>query len=129
MFGFLFRSTTYFIIWKKFKKQIILVVLSLILIFVISFIYNDLYKVLKINNKDLLFGLLLLKWFLISTIIGFNIYKFKKVKFDYEDKHKIFDDENNSKKGYPKKSNDILNKKNSLRTTTDLILKKYESKK
>lgn len=129
MFSFLFRSATYFIIWKKFKKQIILIILSLISIFVISFVYNDLYKVLKISNKDLLFGLLLLKWFLIFTIIGFNIYKFKKVKFDYEDNHKIFDDENKSKKVYPKKSNEILNKKDSLRTTTDLILKKYESKK
>lgn len=124
MFSFLFRSATYFIIWKKFQKQIILVVLSLIAISFISFIYDDLYKVLKVSSKDSLVGLLLTKWFLISLIVGFNIYKLKQVKFDDNEKHKIFDEENEPKKVYPKKSQEVLKKKK-IHSTTDVILKKY----
>jgi len=122
LFGFLFRSATYYIIWKKFQKQIILVVLSLLAISIISFAYEDLYKVLKVGNKDALVGLLLVKWFLISLIIGFNIYK---VKLDENEKHKIFDEEEEPKKIYPKKSQEVLKKKEKLTTTTDVILKKY----
>lgn len=124
MFSFLFRSATYFILWKKFQKQIILVGLSLIAISVISFVYEDLYKVLKVSNKDALVGLLLFKWFLISSIIGFNIYKLKQVKLDTQEKHQIFDEEK-PKKIYPKKSQEVLKKKEKLITTTDVILKKY----
>ena len=125
MFSFLFRSATYYIIWKKFQKQIILVTLSLIAIIVIIGVYNDLFNVLKISNKDSLIGLLLFKWFLISLIVGFNIYKLKQVKLDENEKHKIFDDEEQPKKIYPKKSQDVLNKKEKLISTTDVILKKY----
>ncbi|MBD3841885.1 MAG: hypothetical protein IE909_08365 [Campylobacterales bacterium] len=125
MFSFLFRSATYYIIWKKFQKQIILVVLSLIAISIISSVYEDLYKVLKVSNKDALVGLLLFKWFLISSIIGFNIYKLKQVKLDENEKHKIFNEEDEPKKIYPKKSEEVLKKKEKLTTTTDVILKKY----
>lgn len=125
MFSFLFRSATYYIIWKKFQKQIILVVLSLIAISVISSVYEDLYKVLKVSNKDALVGLLLFKWFLITLIIGFNIYKLKQVKLDEDEKHQIFDEEKKPQKIYPKKTQEVLRKKEKLISTTDLILKKY----
>lgn len=124
MFSFLFRSATYYIIWKKFQKQIILVGLSLIAISVISSVYEDLYKVLKVSNKDALVGLLLFKWFLILLIIGFNIYKLKQLKLDENEKHKIFDEEDEPKKIYPEKSQEVLKKKK-LHSTTDVILKKY----
>ncbi len=127
MFRFLLRSTTYYILWKKFQNQIILVVLSLVAISVISLIYDDLYNVLKVSNKDALEGLLLFKWFLISLIIGFNIYKLKQVKLDKDEKHKIFDEEDEPKNIYPKKPQEVLKKKKKLTTTTDLILKKYSN--
>lgn len=123
MFSFLFRSATYYIIWKKFQSQIILIVLSLIAVSIISFIYDDLYKVLKVSNKDSLVGLLLLKWFLISLIIGFNIYKLKQVKLEDEEKKEIFE-EKSKEKDLPKESKKVLKKKK-LMSTTDLVLKKY----
>lgn len=125
MFNFLFRSATYYIIWKKFQSEIILVVLSLIAISIISFVYDDLYKVLKVSNKDSLVGLLLFKWFLISMIIGFNIYKLKQVKLDEDERCKIFDNTNNTQKSFSKNARDVLNKNEKLTTTTDLILNKY----
>jgi len=128
MFGFLLKSTTYYILWQKFQKQIILIVLSLIAISVISFVYDDLYTVLKVSNKDSLLGLLLLKWFLISLIIGFNIYRLKQVKLDENEKKEIFNEKQTSQKIYPKKSQSVLNKKEKLNTTTDVILKRYLDK-
>jgi len=99
--------------------------LSLIAISVISFVYDDLYTVLKVSNKDSLLGLLLLKWFLISLIIGFNIYRLKQVKLDENEKKEIFNEKQTSQKIYPKKSQSVLNKKEKLNTTTDVILKRY----
>lgn len=125
MFSFLFRSATYFILWKKFQKQIILIILSLLVIVIITSIYDDLFTVLKVSNKDSLVGLLLLKWFLISSIVGFNIYTLKQVKLEESEKKEIFEDSKNDKKIYPKKSQKILDKKEKLTTTTDVILKKY----
>lgn len=125
MFSFLFRSVTYFILWKKFQKQIILIVLSLIAIVIITSIYDDLFTVLKVSNKDSLVGLLLMKWFLISLIVGFNIYKLKQVKLEESEKKEIFEDTKRDKIIYPVKSQKILNKKEQLTTTTDVILKKY----
>jgi len=125
MFSFLFKSATYFILWKKFQKQIILIVLSLIVIVIIISIYDDLFTVLKVSNKDTLVGLLLMKWCLISLIVGFNIHKLKQVKLEESEKKEIFEDAKNDEKIYPTKSQKILNKKEKLTTTTDVILKKY----
>lgn len=125
MFSFLFKGATYYIIWKKFQKQIILLVLSIITITIVSSVYDDLYQVMKVGQKESLVGLLLIKWFLISCIIIFNIYKLKQVKLDDSEKDEIFEDTKESTKIYPKKSQDILNKKTKLTTTTDVILKKY----
>jgi cbb3-type cytochrome oxidase subunit 3 len=124
MFSFLLKSATYLILWRKFQKQIILVVLSLIVISIISSVYEDLYKVLKVSNKDALIGLLLFKWFLISSIIIYNIYKLKQVHIEDSEKKAIFENDDKVQKVYPKKSQDVL-KKDTLQTTTDLILKKY----
>ena len=125
MFSFLFRGATYYILWQKFQKQIILIILSIIAISVIMGIYDDLFKVLKVSNKDSLVGLLLFKWFIISCIVGFNIYKLKQIKLEDKEKVEIFEkpqvEENQD---IPQQSKEILKKKKLL-STTDVILNKY----
>jgi hypothetical protein len=82
---------------------------------------------MKVSHKENLVILLLVKWFLISSIILFNIYKLKQVKLEESEKKEIFEETKESKKTYPKKSQYVLNKKTKLTTTTDLILKKYSN--
>lgn len=125
MFSFLFKSATYFILWKKFQKQIITIVISIILVLLISSVYDDLYEILKISNKDSLIWLLLFKWFIVSVIIGFNIYELKRIKLDDNEKQEFYHIDEESQKDYPKKSQKVLRKKK-LITITDLIMKKYE---
>ena len=125
MFGFLFKSATYYILWQKFQKQIVMIILSVILIAITLGVYDDLFKVLKVSNKDSLVVLLLAKWFIISFIIGFNIYKLKQIKIDKDDTEELFNHkEENITKNYPVKTQDVLKKK-TLKTTTDIILEKY----
>lgn len=127
MLGFLFKSTTYFILWKRFQKQIITIVISIILVLLISSVYDDLHEILKVSDKDSLIWLLLFKWFIVLFIIGFNIYKLKRIKLDDNNTQDIpyIDDE--AEKNYQEKSQKVLRKKK-LITTTDLIMKKYEDK-
>lgn len=125
MLKLLFKTTTYFVLWKKFKKQIILVLFSLILISFIGIIYEDLLEVVKINNRDSVGVLLFFKWFLIFTIIGSNIYVLRKSKVGIKDidsktmKESLFTN-------YSKKEQELLNKKEDLISRTDFLLKKYE---
>ena len=127
MLGFLFKSTTYFILWKKFQKQIITIVISIILVLLISSVYDDLHEILKVSDKDSLIWLLLFKWFIVLFIIGFNIYKLKRIKLDDKEKQEFYHIDEEFQKDYPKKSQKVLRKKK-LITTTDLIMKKYEDK-
>lgn len=127
MFGFLFRSATYYILWQKFQKQIVMIILSIILISITLGVYDDLFKVLKVSNKDSLVLLLLAKWLIISSIIGFNIYKLKQIKLEDNEKRELFDENIKNNKIYPKKSQEFLDKRNKLLTTTDVILKKYSN--
>ena len=127
MLGFLFKSTTYFILWKKFQKQIITIVISIILVLLISSVYDDLHEILKVSDKDSLIWLLLFKWFIVSVIIGFNIYELKRIKLDDNEKQEFYHIDEESQKDYPEKSQKVLIKKK-LITTTDLIMKKYEDK-
>lgn len=124
MFGFVFRSATYFIIWKKFRTQIISIAISLIAIVIIINIYNDLFEIMSINNKEDLLNLMLSKWILICSIIAFNLYRLKQVKLDESEKKELLK-KSEPKKPYPKKSQELLDKQEQLATTTDLILKKY----
>ncbi len=126
MLKLLFKTTAYYIIWQKFKKQIILVFSSIILISFIGIIYEDLLEVMKVNNRDSVGVLLFFKWFLIFSIIGFNIYVLRKTNIDPKEL-------NSSKQkepfftNYSKKEQEILKKEDELITITDLILKKYEN--
>lgn len=125
MFSFLFKSATYYLIWKKFQKQILLVTISTVLIALLSSIYDDLFDVFKINSRENLIHLLYAKWILISLIIGFNIYRLKQVRVDTSDKEELLEQIEKPKKIYPQKSQNVLDKNEKLTTTTDLILKKY----
>lgn len=113
MIKLLFKSTALYIIWQKFKKQIVLIFSSILLIFFIGMIYDDVFKILKVTNKENITLLFFIKWFLISVIIGFNIYILRKTKVNQE-------------KEFSKniREEEILNKEQIL-TRADLILKKY----
>lgn len=126
MLKLLFKTTAYYVIWQKFKKQIMMIIISIILVGFINLLYEDLFEVLKVTSRDSVGTLLFFKWFLISIIIGFNIYVLRKTKIDSKDlENKEYIVEN--KKTYSKIQSDIL-KKEKILTTTDLILKKYEAK-
>ena len=121
-------------IWNKFKSQFITLVVSIILIAVIFSIYEDLHKVLKISDKDSVVGLLLLKWFLLSLIFGFNWFQFRKLKVTKDNKYTSSTYEQRAYKESiikteikSKQHQNILNKKK-LKTKTDVILKKYLDK-
>ncbi len=122
MFTFLFKTTTYFILLKKFRHQIILVILSLIAIALINGIYEDIYKVAKVSQKESLFVLLLIKWFLVLCIVGYNLYRLKQIKLSDEEKKEILSSE---PKVYPPTIQKLLEKE-TLLSTTDLIIKKYK---
>lgn len=121
MMKFLFKTGTYLFIWKKFRSQIISVVTSIFLIWLIFGIYDDLIKIFKLENTSTLLYLLLAKWVIIGFIILYNILLIKSIKSPSKDE--IIENEEII---LPKKSQEILDKKNIL-TTTDLILKKYRS--
>ena len=121
MMNFLFKTGTYLFIWKKFKTQIISIIASTFLIWLIFGIYDDLIKIFKLENTSTLLYLLLGKWLIVSFIILYNILLIKSIKSPSKDE--IIENEEII---LPKKSQEILDKKDIL-TTTDLILKKYRS--
>jgi len=122
MFGFLFKTTTYYVLFKKFRHQIGLVIISMIGIGLINGIYEDIYKVAKVSNKENLFALLLIKWFLVLCIVGYNLYKLKQITLSDEEKKEILAAE---PKSYSPTIQKILEKE-TLLSTTDIILEKYK---
>ena len=122
MFGFLFKTTTYYVLFKKFRHQIGLVIISMIGIGLINGIYEDIYKVAKVSNKENLFALLLIKWFLVLCIVGYNLYKLKQITLSDEEKKEILAAE---PKSYSPTIQKILEKE-TLASTTDIILEKYK---
>ena len=119
--NFLFKTGTYLFIWKKFKTQIISLLASIVLIWLIFGIYDDLIKIFELEDTSTLLYLLLGKWLIVSFIILYNILLIKSIKTASKDK--IIEKEEII---LPIKSQEILDKKDIL-TTTDLILKKYRS--
>ena len=128
-------------IWNKFKSQFITLLVSIILVVAIFSIYEDLHKVLKISDKESVFGLLILKWFLLSLIFGFNWYQFRKLKSKPKDENETYIQKEYTTNSYnkvnpsyestkstlkpiPKQHTNIFKKKK-LKTKTDVILKKY----
>ena len=130
MFSLLLRTGTYYVLWQKFRKQFMMMLISFVLIAMILGIYNDLYSVLKITNKDSVLLLLLLKWSLILLIIAVNIYSLKKIKIKDVKKSILEEQSYASLKAKPlTPTQEYVKNKEKLLTTTDLILEKYTNKK
>ena len=121
MIKFLFKTGVYLFYWKKFKSQIISIIASIILIWLIFSIYEDLIRIFEVKEVSTLLCLLFAKWVIIGFIVLYNILLIKSIK--KSDNNEVFGNEENI---LPKKSQEILDKKEIL-TTTDLILKKYRS--
>ena len=121
MMNFLFKTGTYLFIWKKFKTQIISLLASIVLIWLIFGIYDDLIKIFELEDTSTLLYLLFGKWLIVCLIILYNILFIKSIKTPNKD-----DVIENEEIILPKKSQEILDKKDIL-TRTDLILKKYRS--
>lgn len=119
MFSFLLKSGTYLFYWKKFRTQIISIIVSMILIWLIFGIYEDLIRIFELEDTSILLYLLLGKWILVALIILYNILLIKSIQ-----KPTIDETLENEKINLPKKSQEILDKKDIL-SSTDLILKKY----
>ena len=119
MIKFLFKTGTYLFIWKKFKTQIISLLASIVLIWLIFGIYDDLIKIFELEDTSTLLYLLLAKWLIVALIILYNILLIKSIK-----KPNIDETLENEEIILPKKSQEILDKKDIL-SSTDLILKKY----
>ncbi len=122
MFNIIFKTATYLLIWKKFKTQIISILVSILLIWLVFGIYDDLVKIFELTDTSSLLYLLLGKWLLIFIIVFYNIKIFKSVKKDIEENNMFVEE----KIDLPIKSQEVLEKKDIL-TTTDLILKKYKN--
>lgn len=130
MLGFIFRSGTYYILWQKFKKQIITLLVSFGLVLLILGIYNDLFSVLEISNKESMLYLLLLKWFLIVSIVGVNVLMLRRLSTkEFKESIKLEELKESKKAKPPLTQEEKLLQKEKLLTTTDLILAKYAKKK
>ena len=123
MIKFLFKTGVYLFYWKKFKSQIISIIASIIIIWLIFGIYEDLIRIFEIKEVSTLLYLLFVKWVIIGFIVLYNILLIKSIK--KSDTDEIF---RNEETILPKKSQEILDKKDIL-TTTDIILKKYINNK
>ncbi len=123
MFSFLLKSGTYLFYWKKFRTQIISIIVSMILIWLIFGIYEDLIRIFELEDTSTLLYLLLGKWILVALIILYNIKSFQT--FNSSSNNEIIEKKEII---FSKKSQEILDKKVIL-TRTDLILKKYKKNK
>jgi hypothetical protein len=123
MIKFLFKTGVYLFYWKKFKSQIISIIASIIIIWLIFGIYEDLIRIFEIKEVSTLLYLLFAKWVIIGFIVLYSILLIKSIK--KSDTDEIF---RNEETILPKKSQEILDKKDIL-TTTDIILKKYINNK
>ena len=118
----MFKTTTYYILWKKFNKQIILIGLSLVLIGITHIIYQDLFQLLKVAHKESLIWLFAVKWALILSILFYNVKKLKQTKLDEEEKAQIFE---TKPEPPPKHTHELLDQQK-LTSTTDILIKKYK---
>ena len=82
MFNFIFKTATYLLIWKKFKTQIVSIFVSILLVWLIFGIYDDLIKIFELEDTISLLYLLAGKWLLIFIIVFYNIGIFKLLKKD-----------------------------------------------
>ena len=72
MFSFIFKTTTYLLIWKKFKTQIISILVSILLIWLVFGIYDDLVKIFELSDTNTLLNLKLGKRLLLFVMVFYN---------------------------------------------------------
>jgi hypothetical protein len=117
MFSYLFKTGTYYILWQKFRSQIVTLGVSVAIIMLTFSVYDDVHDLLKIIDKNSLWVLVLVKYSILVLIILWNINSFKTVKIK-----KSLKKEN--KVELEPIEEEIKNKK-TLLSKTDLILNKY----
>jgi len=120
MFGFMFKTGTYYVLWQKIKKQFLMLLISLVVIVIIFNIYDDLVKIIDVKSSGSLLFLLLLKWLLILGVIELNVYKFKRITIEKTTK------KSNKKPLTP--TQEHIKTKETLLSTTDVMLEKYRDK-
>jgi len=121
----LIKISSYYFLFKKFKKQIFLLLFSILLIEIIVNIFNDVVSVL---DKNQILIAIAIKWSLIIFIIFINFIIFKKLvkkpsKSNSKPKHNI--DKKITKKIKPTPYSEEILKKDKLLTKKDKILNKY----
>ena len=119
MFNFLIKGGAFLFLWKKYKTKIISIIASILIIWLLFSIYDDLIKTFQIVDTTTLLFLLLGKWTIVILTIFINIKLLQSIE--------ELDVINEEKVVLTKKSQDVLEKKDIL-TTIDLILKKYTKK-
>ena len=118
MIKFLFKTGTYLFIWKKFKTQIISILASIVLIWLIFGIYDDLIKIFELEDTSTLLYLLFGKWLIVGFIILYNILLIKSIKAPSNDE--IIENEEII---LPKKSQEILDISSILLSPSWILLK------
>ena len=96
-----------------------MLLISILVIAMIYNIYDDLVEILDADSSNLLY-LMILKWLLILGVIGLNIYKFKRITIEKSTK------KSNKKPLTP--AQEHIKTKETLLSTTDVILEKYRDK-
>jgi hypothetical protein len=118
-------------LWNRFKLQIMMIIVSLILIVAIFGIYDDLYKIVMTSNPHQLYFLVFLKWCLVLGIGGINYYVLLKTNttktqnlIEHKQQDVIVVLPNK-----PTKQQKRILSKDKLKSKTDIILEKYTTKK
>ncbi len=111
-------------LWQKFRGQITYLLVSLVLVLLILSIYDDVYALLKVSNKESLWVLMLVKYSLLVLIVSANVYHFKSIKV----KQPLKKDSVKKEEKLEPIEQAIIDKP-VLKNRTDFILEKYRSKK
>lgn len=109
-------------LWQKFRGQFVYLFISFVFIVLTFSIYDDVYDILKISNKDSLWVLMLVKYSILIIIISVNVHHFKSIKVELPLK------KTTTQVKLDPVEEKIL-QKNILKSKTDFILDKYKSKK
>jgi hypothetical protein len=120
----MFKTGTYLLFWKKYKKRFITLFISIILVAGILSIYTDMFNILKLSDKQDLWQLLFVKYILLFLIIATNIY----ILF-FSKKPNSYKQETITKKPEIKlsKTEENILKKEKLQSRSDYILRKYQN--
>ena len=118
----MFRLAKYYILlnlYRRAKKNIVSMVVSLLTMGFVSFIFSDIIEVARNSSQ---FGLIAIKWLTLLSlfaVIIFNLLKIMKIaSVPFEDKDRV-----------PDERKEKLLAKEHLKSRSDLIFEKYRSNK